>query len=117
MEPKSSGNHSNRFFHWWPRKGTLEWVQYDFKEPQEVSVTEVYWFDDTGRGECRVPKSWRILYKDADEWKPVYTTDSYGVEKDKYNKVTFETVKTEGLRLEVQLPDKFSAGIHEWRVK
>jgi len=39
------------------------------------------------------------------------------VEKDKYNKVTFETVKTEGLRLEIQLPDKFSAGIHEWRVK
>jgi len=117
LEPKNSNDHSNRFFHWWPRKGTLEWVQYDFKEPQEVSVAEVYWFDDTGRGECRVPQSWRILYKDGDEWKPVYTTDSYAVEKDKYNKVTFEAVKTRGLRLDVQLPDKFSAGIHEWRVK
>jgi len=117
LEPKSSDDHSNRFFHWWPRKGTLEWVQYDFKKAEEVSVAEVYWFDDTGRGECRVPKSWRILYKYRDGWKPVYTTDAYGVEKDKYNKVTFETVKTEGLRLEIQLPDKFSAGIHEWRVK
>ncbi len=117
LEPKNSNDHSNRFFHWWPRKGTLEWVQYVFKQPEEVSVAEVYWFDDTGRGECRAPKSWRILYRDGRQWRPVYTTDAYGVEKDKYNKVTFETVKTDALRLEVQLPDKFSAGMHEWRVK
>ena len=23
---------------------------------------KVYWFDDTGQGECRVPRSWRLLY-------------------------------------------------------
>lgn len=117
LEPGSSDDHSNPFFHWWPHKGTLEWVQYDFKKPEEVSVAEVYWFDDTGIGECRLPRSWRLLYKDGDDWKPVAHLEPYGMEKDTYNKVTFEKVRTNGLRLEVQLPDRFSAGIHEWRVK
>jgi hypothetical protein len=92
-------------------------VQYDFKKTEEVSAAEVYWFDDTGIGECRVPKSWRILYRDGEEWKPVANIGPYGVERDKYNGVTFEKVRTNGLRLEVQLQDRFSAGIHEWRVK
>lgn len=117
LEPKSSDDHSNPFFHWWPRKGTLEWVQYNFAKGEEVSVAEVYWFDDTGIGECRVPKSWRILYKDGDEWKPGVNIEPYGVEKDKYNKVTFKKVKTNSLRLEVQFQDKWSAGIHEWSVR
>jgi hypothetical protein len=32
---------------------------------------EVYWFDDTGRGEVGVPQSSRILYQDGDQWRPV----------------------------------------------
>jgi hypothetical protein len=39
------------------------------------------------------------------------------VEKDKYNKTTFDAVEAEGIRVEVQLPEQFSAGIHEFRVK
>jgi len=117
IEPKSSIDHDNMFFHWWPRKGTLEWVRYDFEKAGEVSQAEVYWFDDTGIGECRLPASWRILYRDGEEWRQVYTTGTYGVEKDRYNRVVFETVKTDALRLEVQLPEEFSTGIHEWRVK
>src|SRR5215813_2950050 len=26
-EPRSSGDESNSFFHWWPKKGTTEWVE------------------------------------------------------------------------------------------
>lgn len=117
LEASASGDHSVPFFHWWPSKGKLEWVQYDFESIQEVSMVEVYWFDDTGRGECRLPASWRILYRDGEEWRPVFTTDEYGVKIDQYNKVTFETVRTDAIRLEVQLVEKFSAGIHEWRVE
>jgi hypothetical protein len=116
-EPASSGDESNSFFHWWPRKGTTEWVEYRFEKPETVSETEIYWFDDTGRGECRVPKSWRVLYKDGDEWKPVETNEAYGVEQDKYNKITFKSVTTSGLRVEVVLQPEWSAGIQEWKVK
>jgi uncharacterized protein len=47
----------------------------------------------------------------------VNNTSTYGTEKDKYNKVTFDPVKTTALRLELQLPADNSSGIHEWIVE
>jgi hypothetical protein len=115
-EPKSSGDHGNRFLHWWPHKGSKEWVQYDFAKPTEVSAVEVYWFDDTGRGECRLPASWHLFYRDGDQWKPVSGPSGYGCEPDSYNRTTFDPVITGGLRIEVQLQERWAGGIHEWRV-
>jgi hypothetical protein len=117
MEPTSSDDAENSFFHWWPRKGTDEWVEYAFESPASVSQTEVYWFDDTGHGECRVPESWRILYKEGDDWKPVESTNACEVAKDKFNKITFKPVKTTAMRLEVKLQPQWSAGIQEWKVQ
>jgi len=114
-EPRSSRDASSSFFHWWPEKGSTEWVEYAFDRPSAVSEVEVYWFDDSG--ECRVPASWRVLYKDGDDWRPVEASGSYGVEKDQYNRVTFEPLTTSGLRLEVVLQPDVSAGIQEWKVK
>jgi hypothetical protein len=116
-EPKDSNDHAHPYLHWWPTKGTVEWVQYDFEKPESVSTVEVYWFDDTGRGQCRVPVSWKILYKKGKEWVAVAHTEPYGVKKDMFNRVSFKPVRTSALRLEIQLPKKFSAGIHEWKVK
>ena len=116
-EPKSSGDHANRFVHWWPHKGTKEWVQYDFPKPARVGAVEVYWFDDTGVGECRLPKSWQLFYHENGEWLPVKNANEYGCAGDRYNRTTFEAVETDGLRLELQLQERFSAGIHEWRVE
>lgn len=115
-DPRSSAD-PDAFFDWWPRKGTDEWVEYDFGKSATVSAAEVYWFDDTGRGECRVPKSWRVLYRDGAQWKPVSTAESFSVEKDRYNTVTFQPVTTTGLRLEVALQPGWSAGIQEWKLK
>jgi hypothetical protein len=116
-EPRSSRDGNSSFFHWWPEKGSTEWVEYAFEKPSQVSEVEVYWLDDTGSGECRVPTSWRVLYKDGEEWKPVETPGPYGVEKDRYNKVAFKPVTTSGLRLEVVLPPEWSAGIQEWKAR
>jgi hypothetical protein len=70
--PKNSDDHSIPRFTWWARKGSREWVQYDFPEPRQVSGIEVYWFDDRPRGGgCRVPQSWELLYLNGREWKPV----------------------------------------------
>ncbi len=116
-DPADSNDHSKPYLHWWPNKGTMEWVQYDFAAPARVSETEVYWFDDTGQGQCRVPASWQILYRSGSTWKPVANIDPYGVEKDTFNLVRFQPLRTTALRLEIQLPEKFAAGIHEWRVR
>ncbi|OXU13968.1 F5/8 type C domain protein [Sedimentisphaera salicampi] len=117
VHPEHSGDHSIQRFTWWDHRGTQEWVQYDFDEPKTVSKTSVYWFDDTGRGRCRVPKSWKLLYKDGGQWKPVKTGRKFGTKLDKWNTVSFEQVKTKSLRLVVQLKQGFSGGILEWKVE
>lgn len=116
LEPRNSNDQGMPRFTWWPHKGTAEWVQYDFEKPQKISGSAVYFFDDTGGGGCRIPKSWRLLYKDGNNWKELSNTGSYGVEKDKFNSVKFSPVQTTALRLEVQLQQDFSGGILEWRV-
>lgn len=117
LEPKNSNDHSIPYFHWWPNKGTKEWVQLDFRTKTTVSSTEIYWFDDTGTGECRVPESWTLTYKDGVEWKPVEGATAYGLAKDTFNAVRFAPVETTGLKLEVQLQKDYSAGLYEWKVK
>lgn len=116
-EPKSSGDRLKKHFDWWPAKGTNQWVQYDFAKPAHVSAVEVYWFDDTGIGECRLPKSWRVLYRDKGEWKTVANPTDYGCKGNRYNRTTFDAVETDGLRLDVQLPEKFSSGLLQWKVE
>jgi hypothetical protein len=104
-------------FDWWPKKGTTEWVEYAFEKLETVSSSDIYWFDDTGRGEVRVPASWRILYRDGETWKPVENASPYAMEKDKYNLVTFKPLSPTALRLEVTMQPTWSAGIKEWQVK
>lgn len=117
LEPQRSDDHGVPFFHLWPHKGTCEWVQYDFNQPGEVSTVEIYWFDDTGIRECRASQSWRVLYRMGNDWKPVHTIDIYGVEKDRYHQVIFETVRTVAIRLEIQSQPGVAGGINEWRLR
>jgi hypothetical protein len=116
-EPKQSDERGTPLFHWWPHLGTREWVQYDFESPERVSSVEVYWYDDRGWGNCRVPASWSLLYRDGSEWKPVLGDVSFGVERDTFNRVRFDPITTDALRLEVQLQAGQSAGVLEWRVE
>ena len=113
--PKSSNDQGITRFTWWPRKGTREWVQYNFDKPMKISSTNVYWFDDTGGGGCRTPESWKLLYRDGDNFKEVTNAANYGTEKDKFNKISFSPIQTKSLRIEVQLQPGFSAGILEWQ--
>ncbi len=117
IEPKNSNDESIPFFHWWPNKGTTEWIQFDFPMVSEVSQVEIYWFDDTGTGECRIPQSLKVLYKDGDKWSTVYSPDKYNIEKDKFNSIVFETVRTSSLKIEIQSQKEFAGGIHEIKIK
>ena len=117
LEPKTSCDLELPRFTWWDHRGTAEWVQYEFEKPAQVSRVQVYWFDDTGQGQCRVPQSWTLLYRDGGAWKPVETQGPYSVDKDRFNAVAFTPVTTDGLRLEVQLRPDVSGGILEWKVE
>jgi hypothetical protein len=121
--PKSSKDQEVPRFTWWDHLGTKEWVSITLDKPKKISSAEVYWFDDTGAGRCRAPKSWRLLWKDAasekdkGEWRPVSNPSVYGVDLDKLNKVTFDPVEASEVRLETELQEGFSGGILEWRVE
>jgi DUF1680 family protein len=105
-------------FDFWPHKGTTEWVAYEFARPTAVRSVTVSWFDDTGSGECRLPVSWRLLCRAEDgTWKPVDGVGEYPIRKAAPLKVAFTPVTTKALRLEVQLPPNFSAGLYEWEVE
>ena len=112
--PESSSDSSSLQLDFWPHKGTTEWVQFEWDEKHEISSVKVYWFDDIGRGECSVPKSWKVLYRDAEgNFKPVNNKTSYLTKKDTFNEVSFEPVKTNGVKIEIVLQDRWSAGVKE----
>lgn len=120
-EPSASNDQAIGRFTWWPHEGTAEWIQYDFAEPHTISGLDVYWFDDTGSGGCRVPASWRILTRAGNDpsapWTPVESAAAPGVERDAYNRVEFKPVTAAAVRLEVKLQDGYSGGILEWRLR
>jgi uncharacterized protein len=112
--PVNSADNSSLQLDFWPRKGTTEWIQFEWERPHELSSVQVYWFDDTGRGECRVPKSWQALYRTpGGEFQPVKNRTPYAVEKDTFNKTSFEPIKTNALKIEIALQDRWSAGVLE----
>ncbi|NLX20458.1 MAG: glycoside hydrolase family 127 protein [Phycisphaerae bacterium] len=104
-------------FTWYPHRGTQEWIEYSLPRPQLVDKVDVYWWDDAATGgNCRVPQSWRLMWKRGDAWEPVKVHGAAPVRKDDWSRVTFDPVPTMGLRIEVRLQENYSGGILEWRV-
>lgn len=116
IEPARSSDQPALSCHWWPHKGSEEWVQYTWPQALRLAGARIYWFDDTGRGECRVPESWRIEYRDGGQWKPVQTAGPCETALDRWCEVEFEPVRTRALRLVVQMKPGYAAGVHEWRI-
>jgi len=113
--PKSSQDGSVPKLHWMDKehRGTLEWVQYSFGKPRAIDAAAVYWFDDNGA--IGKPASWRILVRRGEEWVPVKNRNDYGLALNAFNKVAFDPVETDAIRLEVQSAKNKSGGILEWR--
>jgi len=114
IEPKSSGEQPATLTHFWPRKGGSEWMQYEWKQPRTLASTQIYWFDDTGRGECRMPVSYRVLYRDGNKWVPIPA--DFPVLKDQWTKISFAPIKTTALRLAINQQAGWASGVHEWKV-
>ncbi|MBN1513250.1 MAG: glycoside hydrolase family 127 protein [Phycisphaerae bacterium] len=117
IEPAWPGDSNVPRLDWWDHLGTAEWVQYEFEKPRRVAGIDVYWFDDSHLGgRCRVPASWKALYRNGEEWREAANGTGYGTRSDQVNRLRFDPVETTGLRLEVQLQPEFSGGVLEWAV-
>jgi len=113
--PRTSHDQAIPRFIWFGKKGTTEWVQYDFPEPKEVHSVEVYWaVHEDDNNPDKLPKSWRVLYREAENWKEVSSPTAYPSEIDKMNQASFASITTSALRLEVQLQEGATAGLFEW---
>ena len=116
--PKSSGDQSVPRFTFWDHRGTDEWIQYHFVEPEEVRGVEIYWFDDAGSGGCRVPESWKVQWRPAKD-APWQDVDVAGpCEKDRFCAVDFPSpVRAQAIRIAVKLRRDYSGGVLECRLK
>ena len=104
-------------FDFWPHKGGTEWLSYEFGKAAKLASATVSWFDDTGVGECRLPTTWRLLYRGDDgKWQPVEGASEFVIRDKEPVKVTFKPITTRAMKLELDLQPGFSAGLYEWEV-
>ena len=109
----------SRPFTYWNNKGTTEWLQYDFPDKRRVSAGEVYWLREFWWGGNKLSTAWRLKWRDANgnfhEVK-LKAKNTYATEEDKFNRVEFDPVDTTAIRLELDLSETNTAGIHEFRL-
>lgn len=117
-EPKSSSDISKPYHYWWMKRGTAETLAYEFEKEENVSNVQIYWLDfDHYDGNYRVPESWKLYYKDGENWKEVEAKGDYTTLRDQYNSLDFTPVKTKGLKIVAKLQNGESGGVIEWKVK
>ncbi len=111
--PASSIDHDIVRMTWWDHRGSKEWLSLRLPSTQTVNQIRVYWFDDTGRGACRLPAKWKLSYLKATKWQPVSLLpgSSYDIAKDRYCIAQFKPIKAQDFRIDVELQDGFSAGV------
>ena len=114
--PDNSAQSGVPHFAWYGKKGSREWVQYDFPAAEKVWSAEVFWATKDHDSPLKLPKSWRVLYRQGQEWKEVQAAGAYPVRTDDFSSIHFEAVTTPALRIEAQLADDATAGLFEWGV-
>ena len=113
--PSRSGDLTIPRATFWPHRGTEESIRLEFTKPRQVHGVEVYWFDDTGRGSCRVPASATLRFFQADQWIPT-TPSAVPVEIDRMNRLEITPVHTNAIELKIQLRQDYSGGVLEVRI-
>ncbi len=99
-DPLNSADQSHRFFRMRPPVGEAAWLDYEFDGPTEISSAKVYFFDD--KRFCKLPASWRLLYRRDGQWTPIVPERAYPVERDSFSVASFEPIITTAVRLEVE---------------
>ena len=104
---------------------SAHWVQYTWSEPVSLESMEVYWAIDAPRpegypgsegGRIAPPRAYKVSSWNGADFVPVAGAKGLGVEGDRYNTTTFNPVKTDKLRMEIEPEAQHAAGILEWRV-
>lgn len=100
-----------------PDKGKTvrRWVQYEFPQFTAISSCGVYWAAD-GTDRIQLPDSYRLLYRQNNRWISA-TPKPLTAVADKVNRLTFDPITADAVRLEASFSPKTAGGILEWSVK
>ena len=119
FEPSSSNVGTGQGWGNWSQSvGSEHYVGYTWDAPVTIAGSDIYWYDDGGG--TQIPSALRMEYMDANgEWQDVniLTPFASSIAKNKYNRVEFETITTNRLRLYVTVRQGAAAnGIYRFKV-
>jgi hypothetical protein len=112
--PRNSADRSIPRFLWPESSGGPQWIELMYSAQRRIRGVEVYWAED---GTVRLPAAWRLLYWDGARFQPVSGISEYELLKNGFSRARFDPVESTRLRLEVQLRERSTAEILEWRVE
>ena len=103
------------------------WLQYDFPEATFVRSASVHWVDDAPWGDVRLPRKWRLRYRDTSgHWHSVGfnavrladpDAEVYPTRKGEASTAAFDPVEATAIRLEISPAPGAKAGVAEWSVE
>lgn len=108
--PRNSRDHSHGAYGNWPQRDP-QWIEYEWPKPISANAAAVYWWDD--RQGVGLPKSARLSYWDGKSFVPIDA--AVGVQANTFSRVSFPTIETTRLRLEIT-PGEKSTGVLEFQV-
>ncbi|WP_430782734.1 glycoside hydrolase family 43 protein [Actinoplanes sp. G11-F43] len=110
--PANSQDRSNLAYGNWPEQGT-QWIEYQWPAARSLNRSSVYWFDDN-QG-IDLPASCQLQYWNGSQYVNVPGQSPCGVAGDTENPITFNTVSTTRLRLNITSRTGLSTGVLEWK--
>ena len=108
----------------WDRAGE-QWARLDWAFDATIDEIGVWWYrdsPDSAQGGLIPPRDWVLEYLDGEDWVEVELTgdSAYGRTSDGYDRVAFEPVTTDALRITALAwggaAGQGSIGIREWHV-
>lgn len=97
-----------------PQPRTNISVQYEWAEPINTSEVALFWWNYNNN--IRLPEQYRISYWNGSTYVPVENVKGLGKENNQLNTTTFNEVKTNRLRIELDSADRGLQTLLEWIV-
>ena len=119
--PKTSADQKQPRWTSLPFKNRGQNIIIEFKETTKVGSGSIYWYENPQSGKVKLPRGWWVDYKVGDgDWTRMkrYVTDSFGLEKDKFNVVRpAATLTCDAISIRILPQVGFCMGVHEVHVQ
>lgn len=116
FEPRSSAVGSGLGWGTYGSRSDEHFLTLEWNEPVALSSADIYWYCDNGG--IKLPSAFSLSYEDADgNSAPVVLTSdaNEAIDVNKYNRVTFRTVKAKKLTLHCTAAKSAAVGVYRFK--